>query len=104
MDENKHRLLLETFAIIQSVSGGYSFDSIDDLLMKSNPKVFNYSNSILCEMLNLLEENYSEEDIILGIDNMRLDDIDELSSKEKEYLKKDAKKTLKRIINNRKGE
>lgn len=99
---NNIELLFQTLGIISSISGR-SYD-LDDILIGSNPKIFNYSNRLLFEIYDLLEDGYSEEDIIRLINDCEFNGIDDLNDEEKNYLKNDAKKTLKKIINNRKGE
>lgn len=99
---NNIELLFQTLGIISSVSGeGYS---LDDILLGSNPKIFDYSNRLLFEIFDLLEDGYSEEDIIRLINECKFDGVNDLNDDEKDYLRSDAKKTLKKIINNRKGE
>ncbi len=99
---NNIDLLFQTLGIISSISGrGYD---LDDIFIGSNPKIFNYSNRFLFEILELLDKGYNEEDIIRMINEYEFNGIDDLNDEEKSYLKNDAKKTLKKIINNRKGE
>ena len=98
---NKEKLLFQTLGIISSISGGYS---LDDIFIGSNPKIFDYSNKLLFEIFDLLEDGYSEEDIIRLINECKFDGVNDLNDDEKDYLRSDAKKTLKKIINNRKGE
>ena len=95
-------LLFQTLGIISSISGR-SYD-LDDIFIGSNPKIFDYSNRLLFEILELLDKGYNEEDIIRMINDCEFNGIDDLNDEEKNYLKNDAKKTLKKIINNRKGE
>ena len=99
---NNIELLFQTLGIISSISGREY--SLDDLFIGSNPKIIDYSNKLLFEILDLLEDGYSEEDIIRLINECEFNGINDLNDEEKEYLKKDAKKTLKKIVNNRKGE
>ena len=95
-------LLFQTLGIISSISGrGYD---LDDIFIGSNPKIFDYSNRLLFKILELLDKGYNEEDIIRMINEYEFNGINDLNDEEKNYLKNDAKKTLKKIINNRKGE
>ncbi len=95
-------LLFQTLGIISSISGeGYS---LDDIFIGSDPKIFDYSNKLLFEIFDLLEDGYSEEDIIRLINECKFDGVNDLDDNEKDYLRNDAKKTLKKIIKNRKGE
>ena len=97
---NNIEKLFQVLTITSSISG-MDYD-LDDILIGSNPKIFSYSNSLLFEILDLLDKGYTEEEIIRLIDNCKFEN--DLNNEEKEYLKKDAKKTLKKVINNRKGE
>lgn len=97
-----NKLLFQILGIISSISGR-SYD-LDDILIGSNPKIFDYSNRFLFDILDLLDKGYSEEDIIRLINDCEFNGINDLNNEEKNYLKSDAKKTLKKIINNRKGE
>lgn len=97
-----NKLLFQILGIVSSISGR-SYD-LDDIFIGSNPKIFDYSNKLLFEMLDLLEDGYSEEDIIRLINECEFNGINDLNKEEKNYLKSDAKKTLKKIVNNRKGE
>lgn len=99
---NNIELLFQALGIISSISGG-GYD-LDDIFIGSNPKIFNYSNRFLFEILELLDKGYDEEDIIRMINEYEFNGINDLNDEEKNYLKNDAKKTLKKIINNRKGE
>ena len=99
---NNIELLFQTLGIISSISGEEY--SLDDIFIGSNPKIFDYSNKLLFEIFDLLEDGYSEEDIIRLINECKFDGVNDLDDNEKNYLRNDAKKTLKRIINNRKGE
>ena len=100
MDNMKE--LFQVLAIISSISGEY-YD-LDDIFIGSNPKVFSYSNKLLFEILDLLDDGYTEEEIITMINDSTFDSIKDLSNEQKEYLKKDAKKALKKVLKNRKGE
>ena len=55
------------------------------------------------EIIDLLNKGY-KEDIIRVINECEFIGINDLNDEEKSYLKSDAKKTLKKIVNNRKGE
>lgn len=99
---NKEKLLFQTLGIISSISGGGY--SLDDIFIGSNPKIFDYSNRLMFEIFELLDKGYTEEDIIGMINECEFNGIDDLNDDEKDYLRSDAKKTLKKIINNRKGE
>ena len=98
---NNIELLFQTLGIISSISGR-SYD-LDDIFIGSNPKIFDYSNSLMFEIIDLLNKGY-KEDIIRVINECEFIGINDLNDEEKSYLKSDAKKTLKKIVNNRKGE
>ena len=99
---NNIELLFQTLGIISSISGR-SYD-LDDIFIGSNPKIMSYSNSLLFEILELLDKGYTEENIIRIINECEFNGVNDLNNEKKNYLKSDAKKTLKKIINNRKGE
>ncbi len=99
---NNIELLFQTLGIISSLSGKEY--SLDDIFIGSNPKIFNYSNSLLFEIIDLLDKGYCEEDIVGLINECEFNGINDLDDNEKNYLRNNAKKTLKKIIDNRKGE
>lgn len=78
--------------------------SFEEMIMAMDDKIMNITLGITFEIRELIEKGYSEEDIIDMIQNIKFDNEDNISDKEAEYIKKDAKKTLKLIIDNKEKE
>ena len=78
--------------------------TFDEMLMAMDQKIMNITLGITFEIRELLEQGYSEDEIIKLIQNIKFDVEDNINDKEAEYIKKDDKKTLKLIMNNKKEE
>lgn len=90
-------------ALISAISGE-TYDIEDIINTIKNPKMKTYSDSLFVEIIQLLNDGNSEEEIIKKINNCDFGEAIDLSEKEKEDLRQNAHKTLKRIINIRKRE
>lgn len=101
---NKDRIIACLFGIMMNINSEYAGLSFDEMLMASSDKIMSISLSLTFEIRELLEKGYSEEEIIEMIRNIHFDEYADLSDMEKEYIKKDAKKTLRLIINNKEKE
>lgn len=97
---SKDRVLAEILAFnaIISEASGYNLEEIYYL---SNPKIMDYSVSIILEIHELLDKGYSYDEILEMIEDINLKK--ELEEDEVFFLKKDARKSLK-LIYERKGE
>ena len=78
--------------------------SFDEMLMAMDHKIMSITLGLTFEIRELIDKGYSEEEIIDLIQNIKFDSEDYVSDREAEYIKKDAKKTLKLIINNKEKE
>ena len=95
--------MIKAMALMSAISGAnYDIDDIINTIV--NPKMKTYSDSLFVEIIELLNDGYSEEEIIKIINDCDFSEAVDLSEEEKEDLRKNAHKTLKRIINIRKRE
>lgn len=72
--------------------------------MAMDEKIMNITLGLTFEIRELVEKGYSYEQIYNLIQNIKFDEEDNISDKESLYIKKDAKKTLKLIIDNKEKE
>ena len=97
------KTVIETMMLISAISGEtYNIDDIVNAIM--NPKMKTYSDSIFTEIIQLLNEGHTEEEITKIINDCGFTEANDLNDEEKENLRQNAHKTLKRIINIRKRE
>lgn len=105
MDKFEREFYAFSMAMLMSsdynIFSGLSFD---EMIMAMDHKIMSITLGLTFEIRELIENGYSEEEILDMIKNIRFDNDDNVSDKEAEYIKKDAKKTLKLIINNKKEE
>ena len=78
--------------------------SFDEMLMAMDHKIMSITLGITFEIRELIDKGYSYEQMLNLIQNIKFNDEDNISEKESEYIKKDAKKTLKLIMNNNEKE
>lgn len=74
------------------------------MIMAMDEKIMNITLGLTFEIRELVEKGYSYEQIYNLIQNIKFDEEDNISDKESLYIKKDAKKTLKLIIDNKEKE
>lgn len=104
---NKFEKEFYAFSMAMLMSSDYNIFSglsFEEMLMAMDHKIMSIALGLTFEIRELLEKGYSEEQIISLIQNIKFDDEDNVSDREAEYIKKDAKKTLKLIINNKEKE
>lgn len=104
---NKFEKEFYAFSMAMLMSSDYNIFSglsFEEMLMAMDHKIMSITLGLTFEIRELLEKGYSEEQIISLIQNIKFDDEDNVSDREAEYIKKDAKKTLKLIINNKEKE
>jgi len=78
---------------------------LEEIIFLNNKKVMDMSIRMILEIRELINEGYLEDEIIEMIENIEFHKEDNFTNEEKEFLKKDAIKSLKRIITNQnKGE
>ena len=97
---DKKKLLAHLFAINAVLGGSYG-ESFEDIIYMSKEHIRNISVSLILEIRELEEKGYSYEEIEKMINECNFDEYD-LKSDEKEFLRKDAQKTLKIVY--KKGE
>lgn len=105
MDKNGVAAYL--FGMMMSMNSEYNMFSgltFDEMLMAMDEKIMNITLGITFEIRELLDKGYSEEEIIDMIKNIHFDDEENINLEEAEFIKKDAKKTLRLIINNKEKE
>jgi len=78
--------------------------SFEEMIMAMDERIMNITLGLTFEIRELVEKGYSYEQIYNLIQNIKFDDDDNISDKESLYIKKDAKKTLKLIIDNKEKE
>ena len=97
---NSEKILAQFFAINSLINGSYS-QNLEELIYMSNEDVRDLSISLILEIRQLEEEGYTYEEILNLINECDFSKYD-LKDDEKDFLKRDAKKTLKIVYN--KGE
>ena len=78
--------------------------SFDEMIMAMDHKIMSITLGLTFEIRELIEKGYSYEQIYELIQNINFDEEDNVSEREAEYIKKDARKTLKLIMNNKEKE
>lgn len=104
---NKDSFLAYMFGMIISMNCEYNMLSgltLDEMIIAMDEKIMDITLGLAFEIRELIEKGYSYEQIYNLIQNIKFDNEDNISDKEAEYIKKDAKKTLKLIINNKEKE
>jgi len=99
----KDIILLETFTMLSPEYNPFYGLTFEEIKIASDEKIMGYMLQLTIEIRKLIEDGYSEEEILTLIENIKLEQEKNINTKEEKYLKKDAKKTLKIMINN-KGE
>ena len=79
----------------------YKEKSLEDILMYSNEKVSDITFGLTLEIRSLLENGYTEEEILASIEKLIFNKEDNLTEEEEKFIKKDAVKTLKLINKNK---
>jgi len=103
-NNEKIAYLLEAIMSMTSEYNMFYGLTFDEMLMSMDKKIMNITLGIALEIRELLEEGYSESQILELIQNIKFESEDNISEEEANYIKKDAKKTLKLIINNKEKE
>ena len=104
---NKFEKEFYAFSMAMLMSSDYNMFSglsFEEMIMAMDHKIMSITLGITFEIRELIEKGYSYEEIYELIQNITFDKEDNVSDREAEYIKKDAKKTLKLIINNKKKE
>ena len=90
---NNNKLYAHLFAINTAIGGKYG-ESFEDMFYMSKENIRNLSVSLILEIRELEEKGYSYEEIENMINECNFEEYD-LKEDEKEFLKRDAQKTLK---------
>ena len=104
---NKDGITAYLFSMIMGINSEYNMLSglsLDEMLIAIDEKIMNITLGLTFEIRELIEKGYSYEQIYNLIQDFKFDNEDNISDIEKEYIKKDARKTLKLIINNKEKE
>ena len=104
---NKDSFLTYIFGMIMSMNSEYNMLSgltLDEMLIAIDEKIMNITLGLTFEIRELIEKGYSYEQIYNLIQDIKFDNEENISEREAEYIKKDAKKTLKLIIDNKEKE
>ena len=96
MSDNR-KLLSKLFALNSALGG----DSLDDIIYMSKDYIRDISISLIFEIRELEEQGYTYEEIFEMINKCDFNEYN-LSDDEKIFLRRDAKKTLKKVY--KKGE
>ena len=90
---DKKKLLAHLFAINAALGGSYG-ESFEDIIYMSREHIRNLNVSLILEIRELEEKGYTYEEIEKMINECNFDEYD-LKDDEKDFLKRDAQKTLK---------
>lgn len=104
---NKDSITAYLFSMIMTMNSEYNMLSgltLDEMLIAMDEKIMNITLGLTFEIRELIDKGYSYEQIYNLIQDVKFDSEDNISDKEAEYIKKDAKKTLKLIIDNKEKE
>ena len=78
--------------------------TLDEMVMAIDEKNMSITLGLTFEIRELIDKGYSYEQIYSLIQGIKFDEEDNVSERELEYIKKDAHKTLKLILNNKEKE
>lgn len=78
--------------------------SLEEMVMAMDHKIMSMTLGLTFEIRELVDKGYTYEQIYNLIQEIKFDEEDNISVREAEYIKKDARKTLKLIINNKEKE
>ena len=104
---NKDGLFAYAFGMMMAMNSEYNIFkglTLEEMIMAMNEKIMSISLGLTFEIRELVDKGYSYEEIYDLIQDIKFNEEDDVSDKELEYIKKDAHKTLKLIIDNREKE
>ena len=104
---SRSRLSAYLFGMLFSMNSEYNMFSgltLDEMVMAMDEKIMSITLGLTFEIRELIEKGYSYEQIYSMIQDVKFNDEDNVSDRELEYIKKDAHKTLKLILNNKEKE
>lgn len=104
---NKDGLAAYLFGMIMSMNSEYNVFrglTFDEMLIASDERIMNMTLGLTFEIRQLIDDGYSYEEIYNLIEDIKFKEEENISDREAEYIKKDARKTLKLIMDNREKE
>ena len=104
---SRERLLAYELGMMMSMNSEYNIFNgltLDEMVMATNEKIMSITLGLTFEIRELIDKGYSYEQIYNLIQDIKFDEEDNVSDRELEYIKKDAHKTLKLILNNKEKE
>ena len=104
---NKDGLAAYIFGMMMSMNSEYNMFNnltLDEILIAMDEKIMSITLGLTFEIRELIDKGYTYEQIYNLIQDIKFDDEENISEREAEYIKKDAKKTLKLIMNNKEKE
>ena len=104
---NKDGLAAYILGMMMSMNSEYNvFNNLtlDEILIAMDEKIMSITLGLTFEIRELIDKGYTYEQIYNLIQDIKFDDEENISDREAEYIKKDAKKTLKLIMDNKEKE
>jgi len=104
---NKDGLATYLFGMMMSMNSEYNMFSgltLDEMLIATDEKIMNMTLGLTFEIRDLIDDGYSYEEIYNLIEDIKFKEEENISDREAEYIKKDARKTLKLIMDNKEKE
>lgn len=104
---NKDGLVAYIFGMMMSMNSEYNMFNnltLDEMIIAMDEKIMSITLGLTFEIRELIDKGYTYEQIYNLIQDIKFDDEENISEREKEYIKKDARKTLKLIMNNKEKE
>ena len=102
--KEKAKTMLLAMNLISSEYNPFEGMTFEEMIMAVDPKIMDYCFALTIEIRKLLSEGYAEDEILALIEELKFNIEENISEKEAQFLKKDAKKTLKLMINNKQKE
>lgn len=101
---SKSRLAAQVYGILMSMNSSefnmFRDLTLDEMIMAMDEKIMSITLGLTFEIRKLVDQGYSYEQISELIQNIKFNEENNISDRESNYIKKDARKTLKLIINN----
>ena len=104
---DKSGLAQYLFGIIAGINSEYNVFkglTFDEMVIAMDEKIMSITLGLTFEIRELIDKGYSYEQIYNLIQDIKFNEEDNVSEREIEYIKKDARKTLKLIIDNKEKE
>ena len=104
---DKSGLVSYLLGMMMSINSEYNMFkglTLEEMVIAMDEKIMSITLRLTFEIRELIDKGYSYEQIYNLIQDIKFDEEDSVSDKELEYIKKDARKTLKLIIDNNEKE